>query len=108
MQHYYNTIVNLLKTKKSMSRYFFLTLSLIVASVYYSVQAQHTHNHNHNHSHVHGSSEVGLALGLVPLIGEDELTGGMHIHYIRGLTKNGKFGMGLSFETIFHQMYYQF
>ena len=36
----------------------------------------------------------------MPLPAEDKLAAGFHFHYIRGLGKNNKFGMGIGLETI--------
>lgn len=61
--------------------------------------------HKHDHDPVEGDAhhhhnEISVAAGLVPLIAEDELTWGIHLHYIRGIDKKGKVGVGIGLETI--------
>lgn len=55
---------------------------------------------NDNHAH---NNELSVAIGVVPLVAEDEITGGVHLHYIKGLGSVKRFGIGLSLETIFDE-----
>jgi len=50
---------------------------------------------------------VGIALGAMFLDQEDEVRMGVHLHYIRAVALDQKFGIGAGFETIFdeHQHY---
>ena len=48
----------------------------------------------------HHKNEISVAAGIVPIVAEDELTAGFHLHYIRGIGKNNRFGLGTSLETI--------
>ncbi len=48
----------------------------------------------------HHRNEISIATGIVPLPAENELTMGFHLHYIRGVGKEGRFGLGLGLETI--------
>jgi len=49
----------------------------------------------HNHK-----NEISVAAGVVPLLAENEITGGLHLHYTRAY---GKWGIGLAAETIFDE-----
>jgi len=53
-----------------------------------------------NESHHEHFNEISVATGIVPLPAEDELTIGFHFHYVRGIGKDKRFGIGLGFETI--------
>lgn len=55
-----------------------------------------------NVSHVH-NNELSIAAGIVPLVAEDEVTAGLHMHYIKGVGKENKFGIGIGLETIFDE-----
>jgi len=76
----------------------FITASLISISGF---------SQDHEHKHHHPVNEVGIALGAFFLDQEDEVRMGMHLHYIRAVALNQKFGIGAGFETIFdeHQHY---
>ena len=89
---------------------------LFTLCAYSSVQAQnHAHKeeeHDHQHDkkeeypHEH-KNEISIAVGPSWLIGENEITTGIHLHYIRGLGKKKRWGVGAGFETIIgdHQHY---
>ena len=53
-----------------------------------------------NEGHHHHKNEISAATGIVPLVAEDKLTVGFHLHYIRGVGKNSRFGVGVGLETI--------
>ncbi|MBC8311051.1 MAG: hypothetical protein H8E72_01990 [Candidatus Marinimicrobia bacterium] len=53
----------------------------------------HKHLHDHN-------KEIGIAIGVVP---DHESSGGnlgIHLHYVKGLGHDNRYGIGLSLETI--------
>lgn len=62
--------------------------------------SQHDHDHQeHETTHQH-NNEISAAIGIVPLPSEDKVSGGIHLHYIRGLGKKRKFGIGVGLEYI--------
>ena len=50
-------------------------------------------------AHVH-KNEISIAVGIVPIPAENELTAGLHLHYIRGIGKKNRFGLGVGLESI--------
>lgn len=80
------------------------TLSFIIL-LFVSFQGitQHEHNkesHQHEEDHIHQKNEISIAVGIVPLPDEDEVTAGLHLHYVRGIGASNRFGIGIGFETI--------
>jgi hypothetical protein len=53
-----------------------------------------------NHEHDHKANEISIALGVVPLLNENDIAAGLHVHYVRGVAVHNKLGLGVSFETI--------
>jgi len=81
----------------------FATLCLVAfLSANAFAQEDHDHDHEgHQHGRLHAhENEISIATGVVPLPAEDELTVGFHLHYIKGLGKTNRFGMGIGFESI--------
>jgi hypothetical protein len=68
----------------------------------YSQHESQPHDHHAQNEHVH-KNEISIAIGVVPLPAEDEVTLGLHLHYIKGIGANHRFGLGLSLETIFDE-----
>jgi hypothetical protein len=62
--------------------------------------AQESENHDHEHHH---GDELGIAAGVVPLLDEDKVTAGFHLHYIKSLSHIHWYGIGVSLETIFDE-----
>lgn len=60
---------------------------------YNCMARENVNEHKHN-------NELSIAVGIVPLVAENEVTAGFHIHYIKGLGTTKSFGLGLSAETI--------
>ncbi|MCH7534749.1 MAG: hypothetical protein IH948_03225 [Bacteroidetes bacterium] len=50
--------------------------------------------------HHHHKNEISIAAGVVPLPKENKITGGIHLHYIRGIGDSNMFGLGVALETI--------
>ncbi|MCH8905259.1 MAG: hypothetical protein IIA45_15280 [Bacteroidetes bacterium] len=69
---------------------------IILVSVY--VQAQDAHDEEGDHHH--HKNELSIAAGIVPLVAEDKLTVGFHLHYIRGIGEAHRIGIGVGLETI--------
>ena len=62
--------------------------------------SQHDHDHHEDEiTHQH-NNEISAAIGIVPLPSEKIVSGGIHLHYIRGVGMKKKFGIGLGFEYI--------
>jgi hypothetical protein len=55
-----------------------------------------------NDHHEHHKNEIGVANSPVYFIKEKVFAYGLHIHYVRNITKTG-FGIGLGYERIFDQ-----
>ena len=54
--------------------------------------------------HLHGDRELGVSLGYVDLVDEDEAASAVHLHLVKrlhGLDFLERIGIGLGFETIF-------
>ena len=78
----------------------YLILLLLFWSLPYAyVTAQDDHNEEGHHH----KNEISVAVGIVPLVAEDKLTGGLHFHYIRGIGEEHRFGLGIGLETIFDE-----
>jgi len=54
--------------------------------VFTSLRAQDKGGDDH-HRH---KNEISIAAGIVPLVAEDKLTAGFHLHYIRGIGKDNR------------------
>ena len=80
----------------------FVCVSACLTSGYVFAQddgQKHDHEPVEGDAH-HHHNEISVAAGFVPLVAEDELTWGIHLHYIRGIDKKGKVGVGIGLETI--------
>jgi len=89
------------------SRFIVTILTCVVASlIMLDLRAQndtvsdHVHIEGAGHHH---KNELSVAAGMVPLIAEDQLTWGIHLHYIRGIGDKNKVGLGFGLETIFDE-----
>lgn len=85
-----------------MSYKIFLLSFLFLIPSLNCLNAQEPGNQDHDHEHYHGD-ELGIAAGLVPLLDEDKLTAGLHLHYIKAVRRIHWYGIGLSLETIFDE-----
>lgn len=56
-------------------------------------------SHDEDHHH-HQKNEISLAAGIVLPTSEDEISAGLHLHYIRGIAFENKLGIGAGLETI--------
>lgn len=81
----------------------FLSFFLIFSVSSFELYSQdHDHNHKHKHNHEHHENEIGVANAPVYFINEEEISYGLHIHYVRNLS-DSKFGIGLGYERIFDE-----
>ena len=80
----------------SVSKSYLVTL-LFILNVVFTVKLFGQSDQESHHEH---SNEISIATGIVPLPAEDELTIGFHFHYVKGIGKSKRFGLGLGFETI--------
>lgn len=55
--------------------------------------AQQDHEHHYNY-------EISFGAGIVPVFDENIIAPGFHLHLIKGLGEEGKFGIGPGFEVI--------
>ena len=55
---------------------------------------------DHDCNHEHHKNEIGVANSPVYFIKEKEISYGLHIHYVRNISK---FGLGLGYERIFDE-----
>jgi hypothetical protein len=84
-----------------MSRFFLMSLTCVGAwLISLNLQAQNEDVDSGGGEGHHHRNELSVATGLVPLIAEDELSWGIHIHYIRGIGDENKVGIGIGLETI--------
>lgn len=60
------------------------------------------HSAEHLDNHEHHKNEIGVANSPVYFLKENVFAYGLHIHYVRNITKS-KFGLGLGFERIFDE-----
>lgn len=75
-----------------------LSFSLLVFSNVATAQETHsTSNHHEHHNH-----EIGMGNSAVVLLTEEEITYGMHLHYIYNIPAS-KLGLGLGYERIFDE-----
>ncbi len=65
----------------------------------HSSAVEEHHNHLHHHDHDNHRNELGIALSPVYFSGENEISFGMHLHYLYRLS-NSKFLLGVSVEQI--------
>ena len=91
-----NTDIDFLKVSKMSSMILTKAIVIILTTTVlsYNVQAQEEET---THSH---KNEISVAAGIVPIISENKLTAGFHLHYVRGMGNTKKFGLGVSLETI--------
>lgn len=68
------------------------------------MSAQDDHDHDQQHEGIghtaHPANEIGVANSVVLFIGEEELSYGLHMHYVRRLARS-RFGAGVGYERIF-------
>ena len=82
-----------------MSRFFLMSLTCVGAwLISLNLQAQNEDVDSGGGEGHHHRNELSVATGLV--IGEGELSWGIHIHYIRGIGDENKVGIGIGLETI--------
>ena len=62
-------------------------------------ESAYSQDHDEEDQH-HHKNEITFAAGIVLLVSEDKITEGIHLHYIRGIGENNRFGLGVGFETI--------
>jgi len=72
-------------------------LSLVFITANVVTMKGFSQDHNHDQHHV---NEISIAVGVVPLDHENEVTAGLHLHYVRGIAFENKLGIGAGFETI--------
>lgn len=77
-----------------------LKILLVITSIVMSITAGYAQHEENEEDHHHHKNEISIAIGLVPIPVENELAGGFHLHYIRGIGEHHRFGIGTSFETI--------
>ncbi len=89
----------------------FLIFSLLASTVFSNAGYAQDHDHEEHehqefkdedkrHHHQHHKNEISIAIGVVPLVAEDELAMGFHLHYIRGIGESNRWGLGIGLETI--------
>ncbi len=61
------------------------------------------HDHTEDHSHHEHRNEVSIAIGPSWQLTDNSLAGAVHLHYIRGLGKGNRFGVGAGLEAIIGQ-----
>ena len=83
---------------KYIIRITFLTLVLFV-----SVSVQGQSHMDHDAEHHHYRNEISVAAGVVPLTSEEKVTAGLHLHYVRGIGAESRFGVGTGLELIFDE-----
>jgi len=81
-----------------MNRNKLFLIPIFIISVLFTIKG-YAQDHHEKHKHSH-KNEISIAVGIVPLVAEDKLTGGIHLHYIRGIGKTNRFGIGAAVETI--------
>ncbi len=88
-----------------MKKNLLVIIILLISIVSFGQEHDHDdHNHEgHEHSSHGHKNEISAAIGLVPIPAENEVTLGLHLHYIKGLGEKQQFGVGLGFETIFDE-----
>ncbi len=79
--------------KKTLTNLIFITITLFSITGYAQNKIHEGHNHHHK-------NEISIAVGIVPIPAEDEITPGIHLHYIKGIGESNKFGVGVGLETI--------
>ena len=77
-----------------------LTILRFMAATLISVCGHAQNKEEEEDHHHHHKNEISVATGIVPLVAEDKLTAGFHLHYIKGVGKNSRLGLGVGFETI--------
>ncbi len=79
-----------------------LLFSLLVVS-FFNLSAQ---SDSTTIRHEHHKNEIGMAHAPVYYVKEDEVSYGLHLHYVRNI-KNTKFGIGFGYEKIFDDHQHQ-
>jgi hypothetical protein len=60
-------------------------------------------SHDEDHHHHHQKNEISMAVGLVLPSSEEDISAGLHLHYIRGIAFEDKLGIGAGMEIIFDE-----
>lgn len=74
------------------------SLTFLIATVFISFYASAQHD---DHEHEHAQNEIGVSNNIVYNTHEKEVAYSIHLHFIRTLKKNEKFGLGIGYERIF-------
>lgn len=85
------------------SRAIFVTILCVLLNATEVLNAQdHLHDHAiaNTHEHHHSQWEIGIALGVVPLLDEDELAPGIHLHFLHQVEAVNKLMVGFGFENV--------
>lgn len=78
-----------------MKQIFLATIFIFTSIVLYS------QNHDHDEEHHHSEYEFGFSNGIVFNFTESEAAYGVHIHFIKTISKSDKLGLGVGYERIF-------
>lgn len=74
-----------------------LVILIVLASLAYSQENDNKHTDMHHHPKL----ELGISGGVVYNFTEKEAAPGIHIHFIKTLSKSDKLGVGFGYEAIF-------
>ena len=72
--------------------------AFFIALILFSAHAKAQHE---DHEHKHAQNEIGISNNIVYNFHEKESAYSIHLHFIRTLKKNNKFGFGVGYERIF-------
>ena len=91
------------------SKILLFSAAVLLSLSSYAQDTDHVHIEGHEHIHAnehegddhhHHGNEISIATGIVPLLAEDEISVGFHLHYIRGIGEKKRLGIGLGLEAI--------
>jgi hypothetical protein len=86
----------------SYKKFFFIAAWIVLSlSVSTPLMAQHNSTHSaHDHGHDDHKYHIGIGLAATKIVGENVLAPGFHLHFIRQLGHENRWGLGLGYEAI--------
>jgi hypothetical protein len=81
----------------------FLVLIVLMNVITTVVSGQHNHNEDHKHLHDNHKYHLGFGIAGTYLTVEQSVALGFHIHFLRQLGAEKKWGIGLGYESIIEE-----
>ncbi len=78
---------------RNMKEFCFSAFFFIFSILGFPVYAQHVHNESHDY-------HIGFGISETKFLGEDGLKPGLHLHFLKSISAEGRWGVGVGFEGV--------